>query len=63
MRELKYYINKKIAFHYSDYDKELMNMNSNHFEVFVGTHIKDDLLWNNDYQWIDLKYAKKNLIN
>tara|TARA_R100001086_G_scaffold247563_1_gene182131 strand:- start:1324 stop:1530 length:207 start_codon:yes stop_codon:yes gene_type:complete len=67
MEELKDYIGKEIKFNYSDKDKEIMNLPSDYFEIFIGEFIIDEdgteLLYNSDYQWITLEYAKENIIN
>jgi len=67
MEELKDYIGKEIKFNYSNKDKEIMNLPSDYFEIFIGEFIVDEdgteLLYNSDYQWITLEYAKENIIN
>tara|TARA_R110000744_G_scaffold81915_2_gene160929 strand:+ start:17 stop:223 length:207 start_codon:yes stop_codon:yes gene_type:complete len=67
MKTLKEFIGKKIAFHYSDYDKKIMRLPKDYVEIFIGDRIvKEDgtyLLYNDQYQWVDLDYAIKHEIN
>ena len=67
MKRLKDYIGKEIKFNYSDKDKEIMSLPLDYFEIFIGEFIVDEdgteLLYNSDYQWITLEYAKENIIN
>tara|TARA_Y100000004_G_scaffold155946_1_gene180769 strand:+ start:166 stop:372 length:207 start_codon:yes stop_codon:yes gene_type:complete len=65
-KELEKFIGKKIAFHYSDYDKKIMGLPQNYVEIFIGERIvKEDgtyLLYNDQDQYVNLEYAIKNQI-
>ena len=65
--ELKQYIGKKILWTYTDHDKKLMGLPKDYTEIFVGETIqKEDnefLLWDNQYRYVTLNYAKEYLID
>jgi len=67
MKRLKDYIGKEIKFNYSDKDKEIMSLPLDYFEIFIGEFIVNEdgteLLYNSNYQWVTLEYAKENIIN
>lgn len=65
--ELKEYIGKKILWTYTDHDKKLMGLPEDYTEIFIGETIeKEDnefLLWDNQYRFVTLNYAKEYLID
>lgn len=63
MKNIEEFIGKEILFH-CEYD------GVEYVDDFIGTHVSEtdeeisegvDLLWNNDYRYVTLEYAIKNL--